>query len=105
MIEEKKYYDDQEEGWCAWCGETLPLYRHWRTTFCNKQCGNAYFNSLVAETRAAVRANLVCVSCGVSIQNAKRSFTKYCSPACRNMARTAPKGAFACDDTSLIGGR
>lgn len=100
MTEEKRYYDDQEEGWCAWCGETLPLFRHWRTKFCGKQCGNAYFNSLVAEARAAARADLTCRGCGQSLQSAKRRDVRYCSEECRK--RSDQRSAFICNETSPI---
>jgi len=91
----KKYYTDQEDGWCAWCGEALPIYRHWRTTFCNKQCNNAYFNSLTADARAEKRASLVCVTCGEPIRNTKRSHTKYCSHECAAVGRRRPDGVRA----------
>ncbi|MGB3831219.1 MAG: hypothetical protein WA975_05065 [Mesorhizobium sp.] len=93
----RKYYADQEEGWCAWCGETLPMYRHWRTTFCNKRCNNAYFNSLITDARAENRAKLVCVTCGEPIQYAKRADAKYCSRAHCRIARCASRtSAFMC---------
>lgn len=88
----KKYYTDQEDGWCAWCGEALPLYRHWRTMFCNKQCSNAYFNSLAADASAEKRAGLMCVICDEPIRDAKRSHTKYCCHECAAVGRRNRSG-------------
>lgn len=79
---DRKYYSDQDEGWCGWCSESLPVYRHWRTRFCNKTCGNAYFNSLVVDARREVRSKLKCLRCGDPIPNATRGDQKYCSRRC-----------------------
>ncbi|MCK9551236.1 hypothetical protein [Aquamicrobium sp.] len=91
----KAYYAEQEPGWCAWCGEALPEIRHWRTTFCDKTCSNAYFNSLTADARADVRATLACRGCGKTIRDAKRQDRQFCDAACRR--RTAQQSAFTCD--------
>jgi hypothetical protein len=79
----KKYYTEQEEGWCAWCGAPLPTFRHWSTKFCRKACNNAYFNGLTADARAEERAKLKCQRCGGPIVGAVKSDTRYCA-ACRN---------------------
>ncbi len=96
----KAYYAEQEPGWCAWCGEALPEIRHWRTTFCDKACGNAYFNSLVADARAEEREKLVCRGCGEPIKNAKRQGRQYCSEACRR--RTAQREFGSPDDKKCV---
>jgi hypothetical protein len=78
----KKYHVDMEPADCEWCAKPLPIVRHWRTLFCNKDCGNAYFNKLAADAAAEDRSRLKCEACGNPIKGAKRAHQRYCGRRC-----------------------
>lgn len=83
----RKYFTDQEPADCEWCGKPLPRIRHWRTAFCDKKCGNAYFNKLEAEARAEARAGKTCEVCGATY-DASKPYQMYCSKRCQRRSRT-----------------
>lgn len=84
---DERYLTWEELRDCEQCGKPLPELRHWRRTFCDKRCSNAYFNKMEADARAEARAGKTCEVCGTTY-DASKPYQMYCSKRCQRRSRT-----------------
>lgn len=68
---------DNEERTCVICGKTYSIRKYEKNTTCSKKCG--------FELRA--QRLWPCVICGAEFKTRKACGAKYCSAACRKVAR------------------
>lgn len=74
------------ERTCKRCGKPIPKWMHGNRKYCCEYCRKAAFE----DKRGSVRQQRTCPICGKQFAN-RRPDAKYCSTACYNKARNAPK--------------